>query len=137
MIAYISREAVLRYRTAVPAVGVSTVTCMGTFLCCAVRLFVLLDLCIVLSSFCTMVQQLAAWHTWGRQLTIQDSRYILSYELRINECLLVAFLSAKHKSLCPRHELGCYEMHGGCYFVAVVRLGSKLIVFCGCFTMLW
>ena len=62
---------------------------------------------------------------------------ILSYELRINECLLFAFLSAKHKSLCPRHELGCYEMHGGCYFVVVVKLGSKLIVFSGCFTMLW
>ena len=26
-------------------------------------------------------------------------------------------------------------MHGGCYFVVVVRLGSKLIVFSGCFTL--
>ena len=25
-------------------------------------------------------------------------------------------------------------MHGGCYFVVVVKLGSKLIVFSGCFT---
>lgn len=61
-----------------------------------------------------------------------------SYELRINECLfavLVTFLSAKRKSLCPRHELGGYEMHGGSYFVVVVRLGSQLIVFSGCITI--
>ena len=38
------------------------------------------------------------------QVPVRTSMYFLSYELRINECLLVTFLSAKHKSFCPRHE---------------------------------